>query len=80
MGVKLEGPTPRTKGNWGDVFCALWIICVSGIVLWAVAMFVCFPMSREEMARQAGYEAVKIHDAYEQGRQQALKENQSGRP
>lgn len=38
------------------------------------------PKHQQERARQAGYEAVKIHDAYEQGRQQALKENQSGHP
>lgn len=80
MGARSVGPTPRTEGSWVDVLAVFWIICVFGFLLWIIAMCLFFPMTREDRARQAGYEAVKIHDAYEQGRQQALKENQSERP
>ena len=73
--TRWEGSAPRAKGNWSDV---LFFVVLSSMLflLWSSAMSVCVPLTREERARQAGYEAVKIHDAYEQGRQQALKENQ----
>lgn len=64
----------RTTGNWGDVLAVSLIVFSAGFLLWCMVMCVFFPMTREERARQAGYEAVKIYDAYEQGRQQALKE------